>query len=129
MSGILIRPSKAKPIFLATLAGAALSAAAGVLSFGSSHAGEWFATSALFLGGAGTVSSAVRSYYSATAEVYGDDEKFPYGPPSPITRELFVFHEGDGSVVDRIAQIAIGDHAPAVFYALTFIVGIPAIWF
>src|SRR5688500_1031525 len=49
---------------------------------------HWLNTTGLLLGIAGLVQLEVRGVFERIIEIYGDEEKFPGGPPSNITREI-----------------------------------------
>lgn len=124
MASIRIMPSQARPIYYATLAGAVLCTILGFLLLSA----NMLATSALLFGGAGTISSSVRAYYINTSEMFGDSDRFPSGPPSHVVREMSSFEGESGTLRHHVAQTALNDMAPTIFYALTFLIGIPAIW-
>ena len=51
-------------------------------------ASKWIASTGLFATVTGVVQFEVSGLFQKIMEIYGDDEKYPYGPPSYITREI-----------------------------------------
>jgi len=68
-------------------------ATCGVMGFyalvsGGDASGKWFASMGLLATAAGVVQLEVSGLFEKIMEVYGDDDKYPYGPPSYITRQI-----------------------------------------
>ncbi len=55
---------------------------------GGDASGKWFASMGLLATAAGVVQLEVSGLFEKIMEVYGDDDKYPYGPPSYITRQI-----------------------------------------
>jgi hypothetical protein len=55
---------------------------------GGGAAGKWLASAGLLATTAGVVQLDVSGLFNKIMEVYGDEEKYPYGPPSHITRQI-----------------------------------------
>jgi hypothetical protein len=53
-----------------------------------STAAKWLACGGLLATAAGVVQLEVSGLFEKIMEVYGDDEKYPYGPPSHTTRQI-----------------------------------------
>lgn len=49
---------------------------------------KWLNTASGFFGLSAIFQARASGWFDSVLEFYGDDEKFPYGPPSPITREI-----------------------------------------
>jgi hypothetical protein len=66
--------------------------AAGVICFFiapySSVHSKWIESAGLIFDIAGVVQLEISGLFEDFLEKYGDDEKYPYGPPSHITREI-----------------------------------------
>lgn len=124
MTDIRITPSRARPLFYITLVGAVLCSVLGVALL----SGKFLTTAALLFGAAGTICSAVRTYYATAMELFRDPDMFPSGPPSSIVREMSSFEGEHGTWRYRIAQAALSDNAPTVLYLLTILIGLPAVW-
>ena len=50
--------------------------------------GKWLGTSGLLATAAGVFQLEVSGFFDKIMGEYGDSEKYPYGPPSHITREI-----------------------------------------
>lgn len=55
---------------------------------GRSNGAKFLSTSGLFATVTGVVQLEVSGLFEKIIEHYGDEEKYPYGPPSHITREI-----------------------------------------
>ena len=73
-------------LFLATLL--AMLLAASWLWIGDRVWVKWLGSAGLLATVAGVVQLEVSGFFDKIMEEYGDDEKYPYGPPSRITREI-----------------------------------------
>ena len=51
-------------------------------------AGKWIATSGLLATLAGVVQLEISGLFEKVLEHYGDEKRYPYGPPSHITRQI-----------------------------------------
>src|SRR6266446_2622812 len=77
-----------------TLAGAAVSIGLAALmmsyprliAYGS--AGKWLNTAGLLLDVSGLVQLKISGLFEKILSHYGDEEEYPYGPPSFVTREI-----------------------------------------
>lgn len=49
---------------------------------------KWLNTASGFFGLSAIFQARTSGWFDSVLEVYGDDKKFPYGPPSHITREI-----------------------------------------
>lgn len=56
--------------------------------FAGTTGGKWFASSGLLATAAGVVQLEVSGLFQKIMDVYGDEEKYPYGPPSYVTRQI-----------------------------------------
>ena len=76
--------------FAVVLAAATFSAALALycIAFRWSNAGKLAATAGLLATLAGVVQLEVAGLFTKILDKYGDEEKYPYGPPSYITREI-----------------------------------------
>lgn len=52
------------------------------------NSGKWLTSSGLLATAAGVFQLEVSGLFKRIMEFYGDEEKFPYGPPSHITRQI-----------------------------------------
>lgn len=59
-----------------------------MLMAGEATASKWIASTGLFATVTGVVQFEVSGLFQKIMEIYGDEEKYPYGPPSYITREI-----------------------------------------
>jgi len=59
-----------------------------MLMAGGATASKWIASTGLFATVTGVVQFEVSGLFQKIMEIYGDEEKYPYGPPSYITREI-----------------------------------------
>lgn len=59
-----------------------------VMFAGGTTGGKWFASSGLLATAAGVVQLEVSGLFQRIMDVYGDEEKYPYGPPSYVTRQI-----------------------------------------
>lgn len=50
--------------------------------------GKWLASAGLLATAAGVFQLEVSGFFDKIMAEYGDSEKYPYGPPSSITREI-----------------------------------------
>lgn len=73
-------------LFIATIFCA--SAALNMLFTGGTAGGKWLASSGLLSIASGVVQLEVSGLFQKIMDVYGDEEKYPYGPPSHITRQI-----------------------------------------
>jgi hypothetical protein len=73
-------------LFIATLSCGAIGLY--VLLLGGITAGKWIASAGLFATVTGVVQLEVGGLFQKIMEIYGDEEKYPYGPPSHITRQI-----------------------------------------
>ena len=53
-----------------------------------SNTDKWLASSGLIATAAGVFQLEVSGLFKRIMEVYGNEEKYPYGPPSYITRQI-----------------------------------------
>lgn len=76
--------------FVLLLAATSSCAAVGLylLFVGGVTAGKWLTSAGLLATAAGVVQLEVSGLFQKIMEFYGDEEKFPYGPPSHITRQI-----------------------------------------
>jgi hypothetical protein len=58
------------------------------LATGQALAAKWLAAGGLLATAAGVVQLEVSGLFERIIEHYGNEEKYPYGPPSYITREI-----------------------------------------
>lgn len=79
-----------RKLFVTCLVATVAAGAASVLAIGFSHAlaGRLTATFGLLATLTGVVQLEVSGLFTKLMEIYGDDTKYPYGPPSYITREI-----------------------------------------
>jgi hypothetical protein len=49
---------------------------------------KWLGTEGLIATVSGVVQLEVSGFFDKIMEEYGNEEKYPYGPPSRITREI-----------------------------------------
>ncbi len=73
-------------LLIATVAAALVAVFSSILSPG--NASKWTATTGLLATATGVVQLEVSGLFAKLLDVYGDDQKYPYGPPSRITREI-----------------------------------------
>lgn len=73
-------------LFLATLS--SVSFALSYLLLGETVWVKWLASAGLLATAAGVVQLEVSGFFDKIMAEYGNDEKYPYGPPSRITREI-----------------------------------------
>lgn len=52
------------------------------------NTGKWLTSAGLLFDIAGIVQLEISGLFDEILEEYGDDEKYPYGPPSHITRQI-----------------------------------------
>jgi hypothetical protein len=57
-----------------------------LIAYGS--AGKWLNTAGLLLDVSGLVQLKISGLFEKILSHYGDEEKYPYGPPSFVTREI-----------------------------------------
>jgi hypothetical protein len=76
--------------FVLLFAATVVCAATGLYALlsGRETAGKWLASAGLLATAAGVVQLEVSGLFQKIMEVYGDEEKYPYGPPSHITRQI-----------------------------------------
>jgi hypothetical protein len=53
------------------------------------HSGKWLSSAGLMFDIAGIAQLDIGSFFQTILDRYGDEKKYPYGPPSHITRRLF----------------------------------------
>ncbi|QLA80630.1 MULTISPECIES: hypothetical protein [unclassified Acidovorax] len=73
-------------LFLATLLSVLLAGA--WLCLGDRVWVKWLGSAGLLATLAGVVQLEVSGFFDKIMQEYGDEEKYPYGPPSRITREI-----------------------------------------
>lgn len=59
-----------------------------LLVLGKPGASKWIATSGLFSTITGVIQLEIGGLFEKLTQHYGNDEQFPYGPPSHVTREI-----------------------------------------
>ena len=58
------------------------------LSVGAPNSGKWLASAGLLATAAGVFQLEVSGLFQKIMDFYSDEMKFPYGPPSHITRQI-----------------------------------------
>ena len=93
-------PSAAKKYLLGGFYGAAVCGSLALVSASSSdgHTDAWVITAGAMLGVAATAAARVGAFIESATLNYSDRE---YGPPSHITREMFVFGSPDNGIIGR----------------------------
>jgi len=109
---------------------AALLASAAALIAVSAHSlssGRWLSTAGLMLALEGFLQLDHTGFFTTLAEKYGDETKYPYGPPSYITREIIATL--DTSIQKKISRIMMF-HPRTGFYLIVCgtILQITATW-
>ena len=72
----------------ALLIGALVAAVANLVMSCYGQPGKWISSAGLLFDIAGVLQLELSGLFDMLLEVYGDEEKYPYGPPSHITREI-----------------------------------------
>ena len=73
-------------LFFATVICAVVGVYAGMTS--SFRLSRWVVTTGLLATATGVVQLDVSGFFERILDVFGDEHKYPYGPPSYITREI-----------------------------------------
>jgi hypothetical protein len=74
--------------FLISLFAALGTMVVAILEFGSELDQRWMATSSSLLGLSSIFQLRISGWFERFIETYSDIEKYPWGPPSHVTREL-----------------------------------------
>lgn len=113
-------PSAAKKYLLGGFYGAAvcLTAAVVAAAYPIGRTDAWVITAGAMLGVAATASARIGTFMDRATQEYGGRE---YGPPSHITREMFVFGSPDSGAIGRFHERLSGSSSllSASAFALT----------
>jgi len=74
-----------------------------------SDAQKWISTASVLFGLAGIVQLDISGLFEHWLERYGDEEKYPSGPPSHITRQIIAIDDPDTPMRSWLRNIAFTD--------------------
>jgi hypothetical protein len=86
----------------------------GVVSSPHITIGKLVASSGLFLDIAGIMQLEVSGAFEKLADKYGDDVRYPYGPPSHITRQLSHDLDPDTPIWSAIRNLLFYEHQAGI---------------
>lgn len=93
----------------------------------SPSAGKWFSTSSALVGVSAAIQLEVSGFFDRIFEQYADEEKYPYGPPSHINREIT--DVPDSSTLQMIRHFVLFEPKTGFWFAVTSLfLSIPGIW-
>lgn len=101
------------------------------VQMGSAHVtvAKLLGSSGLFLDIAGIIQLEVSGVFDKWIERYGDIEKYPYGPPSHITRQIIHNHNPDTPIRSGIRNWLFFEHRTGVSLLLAgFVLQLSAVW-
>ena len=90
-------------------------------------AGKVFSTCSAIAGIAAALQLDVSGFFERVLDLYADEEKYPFGPPSYITRELS--SHGESPLWNFICHYVLYEPKTGFWLALlSLLLSIPAIW-
>lgn len=97
------------------------------LGVGAATAGKWLASTGLLATAAGVVQLEVSGLFRKIMDFYANEERFPYGPPSHITRKLC--DDADHPVKSRVRDALFFNVATGFWLIVTgTLVQVIAVW-
>src|SRR5262249_3682168 len=81
----------------------------GIALVDHSRSGKWLSSAGLMSDIAGIAQLDIVGFFQEILDRYGDEKKYPYGPPSHITRRLSAEHS-DVQALNWVKQMLFYDH-------------------
>jgi hypothetical protein len=82
----------------------------GLAIFDHSHSGKWLSSAGLMFDIAGIAQLDIVGFFEKILDRYGDEKKYPYGPPSHITRRLSAEHIDGAPILNWLKQTLFYKH-------------------
>lgn len=114
-------------IVLSTLSSLLLAKAIYALAFGLPNSAKWLGSFGLLLTIVGVIQLEISGLFDKLVDKYGHEEKYPYGPPSHITREIV--DDPDSHILSWLRGVCFFDLRTGFWLIITGTVAqIVAVW-
>lgn len=99
------------------------------LATGGADTGKWIGTTGVLLGLSGAFHLEVTGFLDRAIELISDEDAYPYGPPSYITRELIAIESADDGLLRRAFGYLLTNRKLGYWLVISgSALGLPAIW-